>query len=59
MVTSHSDAPGSSALVAAAAWLQGTLLCTIATTVAIVAVSWVELLMLMGRLAGGGGTEVA
>ena len=31
-------------------WLQGTLLGTIATTIAIIAVSWVGLLMLMGRL---------
>jgi hypothetical protein len=30
-------------------WLQGTLLGTIATTVAIIAVSWVGMLMLMGR----------
>jgi type IV secretion system protein VirB2 len=47
---SLSDAPGSSALVAAVSWLQGTLLGTIAATVAIIAVSWVGLLMLMGRL---------
>jgi type IV secretory pathway VirB2 component (pilin) len=49
-LVSLSDAPGSSALVAAVTWLQGTLLGTIATTVAIVAVSWVGMLMLMGRL---------
>ncbi len=36
--------------MAAVIWLEGTLLGTIATTVAIVAVSWVGLLMLMGRL---------
>ncbi len=47
---SLSDAPGSSALVAAVAWLQGTLLGTIATSVAVVAVSWVGMLMLAGRL---------
>ena len=48
--TSLSDAPGASPLVAAVAWLQGTLLGTIATTLAIVAVSWVGMLMLAGRL---------
>jgi type IV secretory pathway VirB2 component (pilin) len=31
-------------------WLQGTLLGTIATTVAVIAVSWVGMLMLAGRL---------
>ena len=41
---------GASAIVAAVAWLQGTLLGTVATTVAIVAVSWVGMLMLAGRL---------
>ena len=49
MVTSLSDPSGSDVIVAAAAWLQGTLLGTIATTVAIIAVSWVGILMLMGR----------
>lgn len=47
---SLSDAPGSSPLVAAAVWLQETLLGTIATTVAVIAVSWIGMLMLAGRL---------
>jgi type IV secretory pathway VirB2 component (pilin) len=47
---SLSTAPGSSVLVAAVSWLEGTLLGTIATTVAIVAVSWVGMLMLAGRV---------
>lgn len=47
---SLSDAPGASALVAAMAWLEGTLLGTIATSVAVIAVSWVGMLMLLGRL---------
>ena len=46
---SLSDAVGGSVIVAAATWLQGTLLGNIATTVAIIAVSWVGLLMLLGR----------
>ncbi len=49
-LSSLSNAPGSSTLVAAASWLQGTLLGTIATTVAIIAVAWVGLLLLLGRL---------
>lgn len=48
-LASLSDAPGASPLVAAVAWLQGTVLGTIATTVAIIAVAWVGLLMLLGR----------
>src|SRR5689334_3391874 len=47
---SLSDAPGASTLVAAVSWLQGTLLGTVATTVAVIAVSWVGMLMLAGRL---------
>ncbi|MBV9882956.1 MAG: TrbC/VirB2 family protein [Sphingomonadaceae bacterium] len=44
------DPPGSSAIVAAVAWLQGTLLGTIATTVAIIAVASIGLMMLSGRV---------
>ena len=44
------DPLGSSPLVAAVTWLQGTLLGTIATTVAIVAVASVGIMMLSGRL---------
>jgi type IV secretion system protein VirB2 len=47
---SLSDPTGSSVLVAAVSWLQGTLLGTVATTVAIIAVASVGLMMLAGRL---------
>lgn len=46
---SLADPAGSSVLVAAVTWLQETVLGTVATTVAIIAVAWVGLLMLMGR----------
>jgi type IV secretory pathway VirB2 component (pilin) len=44
------DPPGSSVIVAAVAWLQGTLLGTVATTIAIIAVSAVGFMMLAGRV---------
>jgi type IV secretory pathway VirB2 component (pilin) len=44
------DPAGSSVLVAAAQWLEGTLLGTIATTVAVIAVATVGLLALSGRI---------
>lgn len=47
---SLADPSGSGAIVAAMAWLQGTLLGTLATTVAVVAVAWVGLMMLSGRV---------
>lgn len=47
---SLADPSGSSALVAAVRWLEGTLLGTVATTVAVLAVSWVGLMMLWGRV---------
>lgn len=47
---SLADPAGSSPLVAAVAWLQGTLLGTIATTIAVIAVAWVGMLMLTGRI---------
>jgi type IV secretory pathway VirB2 component (pilin) len=47
---SLADPIGSSPLVAAVAWLQGTLLGTIATTIAVIAVAWVGMLMLAGRV---------
>ena len=47
---SLADPSGSSALVAAVQWLEGTLLGTIATTIAVIAVSWVGLMMLAGRV---------
>lgn len=46
---SLADPPGSSVLVAAVAWLQGTLLGTVATMVAVIAVASVGLMMLAGR----------
>ena len=48
--TSLADPSGSSAIVAAVRWLEGTLLGTVATSVAVIAVAWVGLLMLAGRL---------
>jgi type IV secretory pathway VirB2 component (pilin) len=47
--SSLSDPAGSSVLVAAVLWLEGTVLGTIATTIAIIAIAWVGLMMLLGR----------
>jgi type IV secretion system protein VirB2 len=47
---SLSDPQGSSVIVRAVQWLQGTLLGTIATTVAVIAVASVGFLMLTGRI---------
>jgi type IV secretory pathway VirB2 component (pilin) len=47
---SLADPAGSSVIVAAVWWLQATLLGTIATTVAIIAVASVGLMMLAGRV---------
>ena len=47
---SLADPPGSSVIVAAVSWLQGTLLGTLATTVAIIAVATMGLMMLAGRV---------
>lgn len=44
------DPAGSGALVAAVNWLQGTLLGTVATVVAVIAVASVGFLMLTGRI---------
>ncbi|KUO51695.1 MAG: type VI secretion protein [Sphingomonadales bacterium BRH_c42] len=44
------DPQGSGPIVAALAWLQGTLLGTIATTVAVMAVAAVGFMMLTGRM---------
>ena len=46
----YSDPAGSGVLVAAVRWLEGTLLGTIATVVAVIAVATVGLLMLTGRI---------
>lgn len=47
---SLSDPAGSGVIVAAVRWLQGTLLGTVATVVAIIAVATVGFLMLTGRI---------
>lgn len=48
-VRSLADPDGSGVMVAAVDWLQGTLLGTVATTIAVIAVAWVGLMMLAGR----------
>ena len=47
---SYADPQGSSVLVSAVSWLQGTLLGTIATVVAVIAVASVGFMMLTGRI---------
>ncbi len=47
---SLADPPGSSVIVAAVSWLEGTLLGTVATTVAIIAIASIGLMMLSGRI---------
>jgi len=47
---SLADPAGSGVIVSAVRWLQGTLLGTIATVVAVIAVASVGLLMLTGRI---------
>jgi type IV secretion system protein VirB2 len=47
---SYSDPAGSSVLVSAVGWLQGTLLGTIATVAAVIAVAVVGFMMLSGRI---------
>jgi len=46
----NADPAGSGALVSAVNWLQGTLLGTIATVVAVIAVAAVGFMMLTGRI---------
>jgi type IV secretion system protein VirB2 len=46
----NTDPQGSGAIIGAARWVQGTLLGTVATVVAVVAVACVGLLMLSGRM---------
>jgi len=45
-----SDPAGSGAIVGAVQWLQGTLMGTVATTVAVIAVAFVGMMMLTGRM---------
>jgi type IV secretion system protein VirB2 len=47
---SYADPAGSGAIVNAVGWLQGTLLGTVATVVAVIAVASVGFLMLTGRM---------
>lgn len=47
---SYADPAGSGPIVGAMSWLQGTLLGTVATVVAIIAVASVGFLMLTGRM---------
>lgn len=47
---SYSDPAGSGVLVSAVNWLQGTLLGTVATVVAVIAVATVGFMMLTGRI---------
>ncbi len=44
------DPAGSGAIVGAVGWMQGTLLGTVATTVAVIAVAIIGLMMLTGRM---------
>jgi type IV secretion system protein VirB2 len=47
---SYADPAGSGAIVGAVNWLQGTLLGTVATVVAVIAVASVGFMMLTGRM---------
>ena len=47
---SFADPAGSGAIVSAVQWLQGTLLGTIATVIAVIAIASVGFLMLTGRI---------
>lgn len=47
---SYSDPQGSGVLVSAVNWLQGTLLGTVATVAAVIAIATVGLMMLTGRI---------
>lgn len=47
---SFADPHGSGPILSAAQWLQGTLLGTVATVVAVIAVACVGLMMLTGRI---------
>jgi type IV secretion system protein VirB2 len=54
----YSDPAGSGVLVSAVNWLQGTLLGTVATVVAVIAVAVVGFMMLTGRINWRYGTTV-
>ena len=46
----YADPAGSGVFVSAVNWLQGTLMGTVATVVAVIAVAWVGFMMLTGRI---------
>ena len=50
MSSSLATPPGADAIVGAVHWLEATLLGTVATTVAVIAVAWIGMLMLSGRI---------
>ena len=50
MSASLADPPGSSVIVAAVAWIEGTLLGTVATTITIIAVASVGFMLFTGRV---------
>lgn len=50
MIDPLSAPPGSNALLSAVQWVQGTLLGTLATTVAVIAIAWIGFGMLAGRI---------
>jgi type IV secretion system protein VirB2 len=56
--TTYADSEGSGAIIGAINWLQGTLLGTAATAVAVVAVASVGFMMLTGRLSWRYGVTV-
>ena len=47
---SLADPQGGSVIVAAITWLQGTLLGTVATSIAVIAIAWVGLMLMTGRV---------
>jgi len=49
-VQAQADPAGSSPLIAALSWVQGTLLGTVATTAAVIAIAVVGFMMLSGRM---------
>nr|WP_086013428.1 TrbC/VirB2 family protein [Sphingobium yanoikuyae] len=48
--TTYSDPAGSSSVIAALQWIQGTLLGTVATVAAVIAVAAIGFMMLTGRM---------
>lgn len=56
---SLADPPGSSVIVAAVSWLEGTMLGTVATSIAVVAIAAIGFMMLAGRFDVRRGITVA